>query len=50
MYDKINEVLENIILEANWLSYTEAVDTRCRSLYQTLCIMDELLNELKLLR
>ena len=45
MYDKINKVLENTILESNWLSYTEATDTRCRSLYQTLCIMDELEDE-----
>lgn len=45
MYNKINGLLEQIIIEDNWLSYTEATDTRCRSLYQTMCIMDLIENE-----
>ena len=45
MYDKINELLEQIIIEDNWLSYTEATDTRCRSLYQTMCIFNLIQDE-----
>ena len=39
MYNKINGLLEQIIIEDNWL-YQDSTNTKCRSLYQTMCIMN----------